>query len=1433
MVALKHMDPLVGLDVHIILIPTPVGPVPTPLPHPYVGMIMDPLDYVPMVGTVVYVNGLPRATAGTTGLAMPPHIPMGGPFAPPPASNESEMFMGSATVNADGSPFSFAGCPVLSCQSIGMPAPVRPKGSPPASMMLPTTQAIPIPAGPMVMVGGPPTIIMPGMEALVGPLAKGMVSALKKAAKKSKKLGRAIKAASDRAHDMADAVMDKLKVKNKNARNKVHRDICSVTGHPVDIATGKVFTEFVDFELPGPLPVKFERVWYSTSGHAGPLGFGWHHPYDMVLAFDEHVCVLRLADGRTAALLQPKDGATSYDPLNRLTVGRNGVNYWMRDSTGRTHYFTPTPGRPVAELPLTHIVDRDLNQIRLTYDERGRLAQLIDSVGRALGFGYDAHDRIAVIDAPHPTQPDARVAIMRYVYSGEGDLVQAWDAMNQCAHFAYQRHLLVRETNRNGLSFYFEYDQTDLDARCTRTWGDGGIYDHKLTYDKELGLTVVENSLGHKTSYFHDGAMVTRVLDPFGNESTTELDENYRVIRQTDELKRSTSYEYDARGNLISVVGPDGAAFKFRYDAADGPVEATDALGAPWRWSYDERGHLLSRVDPLGREFAFRYQGPWLVAMVDPAGGVTHLGYDPHGNLHEVRGPEGVATRFHHDGWGQVFAIDRPHAGHERAQESNSAPARTLLQRDALGRVVRVEEPDGNVRELAYDAEGNVVHAKDRQHDVRFTYAGMGRLTSRSEAGTTVKFQYDTEEQLVAIANEHGRVYEFKLGPTGEVLEERGFGGLIRRYTRDAAGQVLRVDRPPLIRDGEALPRYSEYRYDPGGRVTEVKHSDGGKESYGYRADGELLLAAGTEGAVEFERDALGRITKEIQGGQHWVASEYDILGLRTKMTSSLGAEQILERNVNGDVTRVVSGAFEARFKRDALGLELERSLPGGLRSKWRRDKLGRPLQHQVHAGDKLVRATGYSWEPNDRLRMMVDGFRGPTHYTHDALGNLVRANYADGSVELRMPDAVGNLFRTEDRSERSYGPAGELLAVQTPAGEVRYAYDPEGNRVEKREPNGRIWRYEYNPAGMMSAVVRPDGSRVEFRYDPLGRRIQKRFRGQTTHWVWDGNNPLHEWVDGKLQPLPTPQVVPLWQADPQIKQREAELSELLAQGPPRRGSKDAPITWLFEPESFAPMARMQGGSASAIVTDHLGTPVAMFDAQGKRQWAASISVWGELRDFEGPEREGDDDPSGGDGEQPKHTLAERLLVPFRWPGQYEDAETGLYYNRFRYYDAEAGQYVTQDPIGLLGGFSLVAYVRDPNVAFDPLGLEPTFLDPNTVNFSQRTVSDNIDQYARDMKEGKWDWERSGPLRAMDQDGQLVSYDNRRLLAAQQAGVKVPVEMVNPEATMPGSKKTWGKAFEARMNDPRNRAAGGAVPRGGTRAQPSVVRKKGNGCGRG
>ena len=323
-----------------------------------------------------------------------------------------------------------------------------------------------------------------------------------------------------------------------------------------------------------------------------------------------------------------------------------------------------------------------------------------------------------------------------------------------------------------------------------------------------------------------------------------------------------------------------------------------------------------------------------------------------------------------------------------------------------------------------------------------------------------------------------------------------------------------------------------------------------------------------------------------------------------------------------------------------------------------------------------------------DIVKKIIDGLRGPVSFEHDGLGNLTAAVYGDGEVDLRMPDRVGNLFRTGERKDRKYGPAGQLLESVSKAGTTRYAYDPEGNLVKKTLPDGSAWTYEWNAAGMLAKVIRPDGKVVAFGYDALGRRVWKTYKGKTTRWVWDGNVPVHEWVEVEEPAVsPAPERIEDSQ-DAGIRQRGIDLSQRHTQGPPtlaiQHGTADAPITWVFDPESFAPAARLAGGEQHAIITDHLGTPTAMLDVAGRPVWSADIGIWGELRNLVG----------------------DKQACPFRWPGQYEDEETGLYYNRFRYYDPDSGEYVTQDPIGLRGGLALHGYVCDPLGFVDTLGLK-------------------------------------------------------------------------------------------------------------------------------
>ena len=675
----------------------------------------------------------------------------------------------------------------------------------------------------------------------------------------------------------------------------------------------------------------------------------------------------------------------------------------------------------------------------------------------------------------------------------------------------------------------------------------------------------------------------------------------------------------------------------------------------------------------------------------------------------------------------------------------------TAYAYDDADNLVRIEEADGNVHNLAYDASGNLVKASDLLHDVEFDYGPLGTLTGRRQLDHHVRLRYDGELQLREIINEGGECYSFRLDGLGRVVEETGFDGLQRKYLRDGAGRVIRVVRP----EG----RQTEYEYDGVGNILQETQHDGRTSRFAYDEDGRLLRAENKEIKVAFKHDHGGRIVKETQGG-HYIMRKYERTGRHVHTESSLGASIDYSHDKDGNLSEMNSGGWSARWQRDRVGLETERELTGGVHVKTHHDSLGRETYKSVGAHNIEQFRRSYTWDIGNRLHATEDGLTGRrVRYDYDEFDNLLSAEYKQGNdVEFiyRIPDRIGNLFETREKDDRKYG-AGSRLAEDR---DYFYHYDCEGNLVfkefkemalrggivapidkERLETElgirfrafGTGWRYDWQSDGMLARVVRPDGKEVSFAYDALGRRIRKSFAGTTTHFVWDGNIPLHEWTE------------------------EAEENV---------------VTWLFEQDTFVPAAKLvANGGCFSIISDYLGTPLQAYDKQGDKVWEQELDIYGRQR---------------------KRPSA---FVPFKYQGQYEDAETGLYYNRFRYYDPNAGSYISQDPIGLAGDNpTLYGYVSDSNINIDILGLTDFYITP-----SGKAIPATGYRYV--SKEAPYlDELKSTKTIPANSNGTYFSFDNfdtpnpKALQVPHDASVKASFDTLQIVDDVEIPKGKWGKA---------------------------------------
>jgi RHS repeat-associated protein len=1210
----KHFTPVIGLDIHIVVI---LG-FPVPLPHPYIGFVLDPMDYIPFLGASTKINHVPRGKSDTSGIIVILfHIPMGGPFLlAPMIGHDSVNFFGSQKVKVEGNLMSPAGHMLMTCNDIGLPLSFHPgkKFKPIPSMYLPTSFSIPISFGQPVNVGGPFVPDWAGvllniiMSYGFGALLKGLGHAASKLKKVITKfnLGR----------------------KAEMGTNKLSNVLCKLGFEPVDLIQGIVIYNGCDFELPGPLPLKWERSWYSDSRHDGLLGHGVHLCYDMRIAeYPEHdAAVVLLADGRSVVF----PGAQGFDRSEQLTLTKIDIDtYQLFDHRERLYYY-------FERSRLVRIENEAGFEIKLFYNGNGYLQSIHDSVGRVLTMQLTAAGRINKVTVTH--KGESRLLI-GYNYNTDGDLCEIIDALGQPTYISYTHHKMMKKTDRNGHTFYWEYDQQ---GRCIHTWGDDGTLEGFIDYYPEAGYNVVTNGLGQSTTYYYTpDFLVTQVRDPMGNSRFTEFTDYFEIYREIDEEGNMLGFEYDEKGNRTAVVQPDGSEWRFNYDINDRVILATNPQGGSRVYIYYPTGLLHTITEADGRITVFRYNSENLLNVIDDNEQQrTTLEYDGDYNLCRIALPSGATSSWDYDPWGRCVKDAEQHFIY-----------------DELSRLTQIRLADGNMIQVFYDAYQHVTAVNDKHHSIRYDYTSLGDVKLREEHGSKVHYTYDKEGLLTGMVNEHGENYRILRDGRGRVIEDIGFDGQVRRYNRDATGKVVRASRPGNIQ--------SEFEYDVNGNLVRAEHSDGTWETFSYNRNGQLIETANQHSTVRFQRDVMGRIITEWQDG-HTVSSEY-AGGNRRAVKSSLGADIQLGRNNVGDVTDMyIDGLWHTHFERDPLGAEIERLLPGHVASSWSHDHSNRLATHNIDTSQGRQRSRTYRWDTNQQLKEIINNLTG-THvkFNHDDRSGLVWAQYENGQTDYRIADKVGEIYRTPAANERKYGSAGKLLTSD----KADYVYDDEGNLIRKVAAKHETWEYEWNANGTLKSVKRPDGKLVSFRYDALGRRIEKAFNGKVTRFLWDRNVLLHEWTYAE-QDRPVIHVDELGA----VQQTHAEPLP-----------SDTLVTWIFEDDKYIPVGKIQNGQYFSILTDHIGAPCEAYNTSGEMVWRCEYDIYGKIRKFDG----------------------DRMMVPFRYQGQYEDAETGLYYNRFRYYNPEEGLYISQDPIGIAGdNATLYAYVKDPNIWVDVWGLD-------------------------------------------------------------------------------------------------------------------------------
>ncbi|WP_052729272.1 RHS repeat domain-containing protein [Chromobacterium vaccinii] len=401
-----------------------------------------------------------------------------------------------------------------------------------------------------------------------------------------------------------------------------------------------------------------------------------------------------------------------------------------------------------------------------------------------------------------------------------------------------------------------------------------------------------------------------------------------------------------------------------------------------------------------------------------------------------------------------------------------------------------------------------------------------------------------------------------------------------------------------------------------------------------------------------------------------------------------------------------MEGDVSTDYRYDRAGRLIERSAPNSKES-FGYDPAGRLSSQRLMGATQWSRQ--YQYDAAGQLTGIADNRSGQLNYRYDPIGRLLEAATPKGVESFRF-DPAGNLLDNAPAADGHQDDSllGNLLSQY--AGR-HYRYDSRGNLVEKRV-NGNLTKLEWDSHNRLSRLTAPGGQRTDYHYDPLGRRIAKISQGQATLYGWDGDVLAFETRDEEA------------------------------------------VHYLFEPDSFVPLAQVHTDAIRGVKvpawsqhnpydpdkdplrqagpepkapkavyyyhTDHLGTPQALTDEQGLLALEMDYQAWGEAREVIA-------DAASKAG----------IRNPFRFQGQYHDDESGLHYNRHRYYDPEIGRFISRDPIGLMGGINIHSYAPNPVEWVDPFGLSKT-----SSSAGRKQASDKPNQNAKCPCRKKWEVNR-------------------------------------------------------------------------------------------
>ncbi|MDH6169445.1 RHS repeat-associated protein [Variovorax boronicumulans] len=836
------------------------------------------------------------------------------------------------------------------------------------------------------------------------------------------------------------------------------------------------------------------------------------------------------------------------------------------------------------------------------------------------------------------------------------------------------------------------------------------------------------------------------------------------------EAGRTTAYTYDAVGNVLTKTVTDTVTSKARlwqwtYNAQQLVATATEPNGAVTSYTYDTRGNVLTSTNALGHVTSYGYDianrvvsstGPNGLAttytydlrdrpLTQTIGGqTTTLTYKPYGTVETITLPTGLVLTYSYDAAHRLtgWSNNRGESGTYTLDGMGNRTAEQI--KDSAGNVAwNTARIINNINRLSAKTEGP-------NQTSSFGYDANGELiTATNGLNQSTQYSLDRLRRVKAVTDAAYATATLKYNALDAVTEVKDFKGVITGYTRDAQGnataessadtgsastQYDNLGLPSQITD--ALGQATTITRDALGRPTSLVFADGKTTTLRYdlttNSKGYLSEIIDRSGTTEYTRDAFGRVTLKKQtlanGSVQQVSYSYNANGT----LASIGYP-----NGGGLLTHSYDGTGRL------TGLSLN----------------GTPLVTNV-AWNPLGQPTAWTW-----------AFTSPSlaaSRAYDTAGRLTTTEFSSYGYDAagRITSLTQNLYQPGDADPThstigsgnvswavAYNSLGRITGFNATGNTAGFGYDANGNRSSStRVLSGLSTSRTYTVgatsnrlAGFTQSINSASNTSVTYGYNANGDLLSDGLRSYT----YDAEGRLAAATTGATDVSPTTRYAhnalgqrvfktePLYppsqgdEADPGFMasliafftklwspattQAEQlgyayvydEQGTLIAEVGSGGTNSAGQAQYIYLPTANGPMpvAAVIDGATYAAHSDHLNTPRKLTNADGQAVWQWSYSAFGEDKPTVAKNRFANLETMPNPGT----TGISEVKFNLRYPGQYADGESGLFYNYFRSYDAKTGRYSQPDPIRLDGGWNRFGYVSSNPLRFtDPLGLTTT-----------------------------------------------------------------------------------------------------------------------------